>query len=147
MTDIHRWAFVALAAGLTSAASLQAQTSSPVVPVTPVGRMTLATARIIHIVSHTDFVKQAELEKALLQRKEFEPWGLVLTRDQNNADVILEVKRVPFQSHFPYSVIDRRTKVVLAAGEVNSLGGTAHGKIASQLLEKMKAARERAGAK
>lgn len=146
MTDNVRFPFVALVVGL-AAMPLQAQTTSAVVPVVAVNQSTLATARTIHIVSHTEFVKQTQLEKVLLQSKEFEQWGLVLTRDQSNADVILEVKRVPFQSHFPYSVIDRRTRVVLAAGEVNSLAGTAHGKIASQLIEKFKAARERAGAK
>jgi hypothetical protein len=36
---------------------------------------------------------------------------------------------------------------VLAPGEVNSLAGTVAGKVASQLMEKMKAARERAGVK
>jgi len=128
-------------AAMLVAISLQAQTPSPAAPAR---RSTLATARIIYIASQTTFLKQAEMEKELLKHKEFEDWGLELTRDPKEADILLEVKRAAFQSNFPYSVIDRRTKVVLAAGEVNSLAGTVAGKISSQLIEKMKAARERA---
>jgi len=107
-------------------------------------KTTLANAKVIYIDSRTHFVKQAELEKALLKHKEFDEWGLELTRDLRSADVIVEVKRAAFQNNFPYSVVDRRTKVVLAAGEVNSIGGTAYGKIASQLIEKIRKAKERA---
>jgi hypothetical protein len=110
-------------------------------------KASFANTKVIYIDSHTHFVKQAEMEKALLKQKDFEAFGLELTRDQRAADVILEVKRAAFQNNFPYSVIDRRTKVVLAAGEVNSLGGTAYGKIATQFMEKLKAAREKAGVK
>lgn len=110
-------------------------------------KMALANIKTIYIDTRTHFVKQAELEKALLQRKEFDEIGLELTRELRSADVILEVKRAAFQNNFPYSVIDRRTKVILAAGEVNSLGGTAYGKIAEQFVQKVKAAREKAGAK
>jgi hypothetical protein len=144
MTDIGR-ATLAIVPSLFLVASLQAQT--PVVPVTPVlptaHQVTLAMARSIYIASHTDFVKQAEIEKALLQRQEFDGLGLILTRDANNADVIVEVKRVPFRAHFPYSVFDRRTKVVLAAGEVGSIGGSAHDRLAAELVMRMKAARDK----
>src|SRR5258705_2453554 len=89
-------------------------------------KMALATIKTIYVSSHTHYVKQAELEKALLKHKEFDEWGLELTREEHKADVVLEVNRAAFQNNFPFSVIDRRTKVVLAAGEVNSLGGTAY---------------------
>lgn len=108
-------------------------------------KFVFANTKSIFVETHTHFVKQAELEKALLKQKEFDAWGLELTRDQRSADVILEVKRAAFQNNFPYSVIDRRTRVILAAGEVNSIGGTAYGKIAAQFMEKLKAAREKAG--
>ena len=110
-------------------------------------KFTLANVKTIYIDSRTHFVKQAELEKALLKQKEFDEWGMDLTRDRRRADVYLEVKRAAFQNNFPYSVIDRRTGVVLAAGEVNSIGGTAYGKIAAQFITKVKAAREKAGVK
>lgn len=110
-------------------------------------KFVFAHTKTIYIDSHTHFVKQAELEKALLKQKEFDAFGLELTRNMQSADVILEVKRAAFQNNFPYSLIDRRTKVVLAAGEVNSIGGTAYGKIAAQLMEKLKTAREKAGVK
>ena len=110
-------------------------------------KFVFANTKTIFIDSKTHFVKQPELEKALLKHKEFDDWGLELTRDMHNADVILEVRRAAFQNNFPYSVIDRRTKVVLAAGEVNSLGGTVYGKIAEQFIAKLKAAREKVGTK
>jgi hypothetical protein len=143
MTDIGRAALAITASVFLLAASLEAQ--SPVVPITPImptsHQVNLATLRSIFIASHTEFVKQAEIEKAFFQRKEFGELGVVLTRDARSADVTLEVRRVPFRTHFPYSVYDNRTKTVLTAGEVNSIGGSAHGRIAAELVMRIKAAR------
>lgn len=150
MTETRRFLLATLGAVFV-AVSLQAQAPSRGVPAppreAPAKRVTLATARIILVVSQTAFVKQAEIEKAFFSRKEFEEWGLELTRDARDADVVLEVKRAAFQSNFPYSLIENRTKLVLAAGEVNSLAGTVAGRVSSQVIEKIKAARERAAVK
>jgi hypothetical protein len=45
---------------------------------------------------------------------------------------------VPFSNHFNYTVTDRRTQTVVMAGKVDSLAGTAYGRIAHEIVEKMK---------
>lgn len=98
----------------------------------------LSRDKVIFIESGTYFVKKEEIEKGLLKRKEFEKWGLQITQLRNEADLVLLVKRAAFQNNFPYTVTDRRTGTVVLAGEVNSLGGTVPGKIAGEIVEKLK---------
>lgn len=98
----------------------------------------LSKDKVFYVESGTYFVKKEEIEKGLLKRKEFEKWGLQITQLRNEADLVLLVKRAAFQNNFPYTVTDRRTGTVILGGEVNSLGGTVPGKIASQIVEKLK---------
>lgn len=107
----------------------------------PERQVVLARAQSVYFDSHTHFVKNEELEKALLKHPDFDKLQLEATRDLRRADLIVEVQRAAFQNNFPYSIIDRKTKLVVAAGEVNSLGGTVYGKVASQLVNKIKEAR------
>ena len=105
-------------------------------------RALLAKARKIFVVSHTIYARKEELEKGLLKRKELEEWGIQVTNNRTDADLILTVKRAAFQNNFPYTVTDRATGTVVFGGEVNSLLGTVPGKIAAAIVKKLKAARE-----
>ncbi|HEX7959480.1 MAG TPA: hypothetical protein VF493_06155 [Terriglobales bacterium] len=98
----------------------------------------LSRDKVFFVESGTFYVKKEEIEKGLLKRKEFEKWGLQVSQLRNEADLILLVKRAPFQNNFPYTVTDRRTGIVVLGGEVNSLGGTVPGKIAGQIVDKLK---------
>jgi hypothetical protein len=100
----------------------------------------LSKDKVFFVESKTYYVKKEEIEKGLLKRKEFEKWGLQVTQLRDQADLVLLVKRAAFQNNFPYTVTDRRTGVVVLAGEVNSLGGTVPGKIAGQIMDKLKKA-------
>ena len=62
----------------------------------------------------------------------------VVTQNQNDADAILLVKRAPFQNNFPYTITDRQSGILLMGGEVNSLFGTVPGKIAADLVNKLR---------
>lgn len=99
-------------------------------------------ARVVFVESDTYFMKQTELEKALLGRSKFQEWGMQVTRGKEDADLIISVVRAPFQNNFPYTVTDRSSGRVLFGGEVNSLFGTVYDKIADDFVGKLRDVRE-----
>ncbi|HEV7857008.1 MAG TPA: hypothetical protein VGO91_00010 [Pyrinomonadaceae bacterium] len=102
----------------------------------------LRAAHNIFIRSKSVYFKSSTLENSLLQQDEFQQWGLVITRDESDADLIIEVGRKAFTTSFIYSVIDPRNKRVVASGRVNSIGGTVEGKITDSLMKKLRAGRQ-----
>ena len=109
-------------------------------PARPTPVNALRSARTIFIRSKSIFFKPATLENELLKRPEFQLWGLVITREEADADLIIEVERKVF-SKFTFSVIDPRTNTVVASGKLSSLGGTVEHKIAKKFVSRMKAVR------
>ena len=107
----------------------------------------LDNARTIYIWSRTFFVKQEVIESALLKRDDYRQSGLLITKDKDAADLILTVRRANFTTEYPYDVVDQRTRLVVAGGKVNSLFGTAAGKIAKGFMKQIKQARSHAPAK
>lgn len=106
-----------------------------------------AGARTLFIWSRTIFVKREVIESALLNRDDFRQSGLVITKNEHDADLMLTVRRSNFTTEYPYDVIDRKTGLVVAGGKVNSLFGTAAGKIARGLTKQLQRARSVAAAK
>ena len=102
----------------------------------------LRSAQTIFIRSKSVYFKASTLENSLLQQDEFQQWGLVITRDESDADLIIEVGRKLFTTSFIFSVIDPRHKRVVASGRVNSIGGTVEGKISDSFMKKMRAAHQ-----
>lgn len=107
----------------------------------------LAAARIIYICSRTGFVKSEVIENELLKRAEFHQAGLVITKDLRAADLVMEVRRSNFTTEYPYVVVNPRTRLVVASGKVNSLFGTAAGKIAKGFIKQVQKARTPSGGK
>jgi hypothetical protein len=102
----------------------------------------LRSAQTIFIRSKSVYFKASTLENSLLQQDEFQQWGLVITREESDADLIIEVGRKAFTTSFIYSVIDPRNKRVVASGRVNSIGGTVEGKITDSFMKKLRAVRQ-----
>lgn len=102
----------------------------------------LRSAQTIFIRSKSVYFKTSTLENSLLQQDEFQQWGLVITREESDADLIIEVGRKAFTTSFIYSVIDPRNKRVVASGRVNSIGGTVEGKITDSFMKKLRSARQ-----
>ena len=101
----------------------------------------LRSAQTIFIRSKSVYFKPSTLENSLLQQEEFQQWGLVITREESYADLIIEVGRKVFTTSFIYSVLDPRNKRVIASGRVNSIGGTVEGKITSSFMKKLRSVR------
>jgi hypothetical protein len=102
----------------------------------------LAKARIISVHSRTVLVKSEVIESELQKRADFQQAGLLLTKDPRAADLIVDVRRANFTTEYPYVVIDSKTKLIVASEKVNSLFGTAAGKIAKGFMKQVLQARK-----
>ena len=101
----------------------------------------MVTGRRIFVASRSKFLNVTELEDKLRRDTRFSALGLEITRSLDCADLVLDVDRTPFTTNFNYAIVDARRKSVLSNGHANSLFGTASGKIAGQVLEKLSSAR------
>lgn len=71
-----------------------------------------------------------------MKRDEFNQLGLVLTRNEGDADIILELRH-DVLTKYVYSAVDVKTQTVIAGGKVSSLGGTVAGKVAKRFLKQL----------
>ena len=81
------------------------------------------------------------VEDKLQKRSEFQQLGLLITRDESAADLILELKHDLF-TMYVFSVIEPRTQLVIMSGKLSSLGGTVAGKVAKRFLKRFLQARQ-----
>jgi hypothetical protein len=121
-------------------ASIRAASQSASTQLSPAE--SLRSARAVFIRTKSVYFKPSTLENSLLQQDEFVQWGMSITRNEVDADLIIEVGRKAFTTSFIYSVIDPKTQRVIASGRVNSIGGTVEGKITSSFMKKLRAARQ-----
>lgn len=97
----------------------------------------LIRGKTIFVVSNSFFVKKEQLERGLLNRKELGDWGIHVVNSPQQADLVLSVRRAPFQNNFPFTFTDRVSGIVVMGGTVNSLFGTVPGKIAGRLADRL----------
>ena len=102
----------------------------------------LKAAKSIYVTSTSLLVGSSVVEDKLQTRSEFSQLGLVITRDVDAADLILELDHDVF-TKYVYTVTDRRTAIVVAAGKLSSLGGTVAGKVAKRFLKQVIEARQK----
>jgi hypothetical protein len=100
----------------------------------------LRTARVIFVRSHSILVKGAVVEEKLQKRPEFQQFGLVITRDADAADLILELRHDLF-TKYVYTAVDTKTQTLVASGKLSSLGGTVADKVARRFLKQVGQAR------
>jgi hypothetical protein len=101
----------------------------------------MRNAKLIYIRKKSVYFKAPELENELRKRPEFQRWGLAITRNEADADLIIEVGRKVFTTRFIYTVIDPRTDIVVTSGKLSSVGGTLATKIAKRFIEQMQQVR------
>ncbi len=105
----------------------------------------LRAARTIFIRSKSAYLKDSDLENEMRKRSEFAALGLLISKDEETADLILEVGRKVPGRKFVYTAIDPKTQIVLTSGSAKAdlLGfepSVAH-KIAKRFLERVQAVR------
>ena len=113
----------------TLAAQTSAFTTAPASP-------NAAAPRRVFVRSEALLVRAAVVENKLMKRAEFSQLGLVLTRNEGDADIILELRH-DVLTKYVYSAVDTRTQTVIAGGKVSSLGGTVAGKVAKRFLKQL----------
>jgi hypothetical protein len=102
---------------------------------------TLRTARVIYVRSISVFVTTEDIENKLRRNRDFQRFGMVITRQEADADLILEVRRSVL-TKFVFTAIDPGTLVVVASGKLSSLGGTVDGKVAKLFMKQVTSARQ-----
>jgi hypothetical protein len=111
---------------------------------TPNSKAILRAAKKIYVTSSSFAVGEAVIESKLRKCKEFEQFGLVITRDAGAADLILEVRHDIF-TKYVYSAVDPNTNMVVASGKLSSLGGTVAGKVAKRFMKEIARAHAQPG--
>ena len=100
----------------------------------------LRTAKMIYVKSTSLFVGVPVIEAKLQERSEFAQVCLVITRDLNEADLILIVEH-DVLTKYTYTAIHKDTDIVVASGKLSSLGGTVAGKVAKRFMKQVVKAR------
>ncbi len=100
----------------------------------------LRRARFVFVNSDSAFVSGREVEDSLRKRKEFQAWGMVITRSEAQADLVIEITRKPLTRRFTFSVIDPRTAEVVTSGNTRSVlfGKKIPNKIAEKFANRVK---------
>lgn len=100
----------------------------------------LRRARFVYVDSDSAFVDAQEVEDSLLKRKEFRAWGMVVTRNVGEADLVIQITRKAFTRRFTFSLVDPRTNEVLASGKMRSVlfGKKISNKVAEQFANRVK---------
>jgi hypothetical protein len=111
---------------------------------TPTANELLRSAKTIYVTSSSLLVRPPVIESKLRKRKEFQQLGLLITRDPQEADLVLEVRHDLF-TKYVFIAIDARTSIVVASGKLSSLGGTVAGKVAKRFMKEVMKARSQPG--
>lgn len=100
-------------------------------------------ARFIRVHSDSVFISEQEIEDSLRKRKEFQAWGMVITRNDADADLIIEVTRKSLTRRFTFTVLDPRTMAVVTSGKTRSVtfGKKISNKIAEKFANRIKVVR------
>jgi hypothetical protein len=100
----------------------------------------LRRARFVYVSSESAFVNAREIEDSLRKRKEFQAWGMIITRNWAEADLLMEVTRKAFTRRFTFTVVDPRTMEVVASGKTRSVlfGKKIPNKVAEKFANRIK---------
>ena len=96
---------------------------------------TVASRRVF-VRSKSLLVRAAVVEDKLLKRPEFKQLGFSITRDQSDADIILELRH-DLLTKYVFSVVEVKTQTVIVGGKLSSLGGTVAAKVAKRFVKEL----------
>jgi hypothetical protein len=102
----------------------------------------LRAAKTIFVRSQSDFFTREAMERELLKRPEFAQWGMTITRQEESADLIIEVHRKRFSTLFTFSALDPRSGRIVASDTASSIGGTIEPKLAARFINMVKPVRQ-----
>ena len=94
------------------------------------------SVRLVFVHSTSLLVGKAVVEDKLLKQPKFKELGFAITRDVSDADIVLELSH-DLLTKYVFSVVDAKTRIVMAGGKLSSLGGTVADKVAKRFLKEM----------
>ena len=97
----------------------------------------LREAHTVFFTKHSLYPSLSDLESSVLKRPGWSPFNLSITRNRNEADLIVEISH-EFLTHYNFRVVDAKTGKVLTASGVTSLGGALAGNVAEKLIKRLK---------
>lgn len=104
----------------------------------------MRSARTIFVRSMTIYLEAQQLENELRKRPEFRTLGLAIVKDEQLADIKIDINRAEFSFNYAFTATNPQTSMVVASGKVTAWnGGFAAPRIAKDLLKQMLAARTR----
>lgn len=104
----------------------------------------LRAAKTMFILPKSDYMNREALERELVKHPEFNRLGLLVVRDKEEADLILEVYRKKWTTRFTITAVDARTGALVASCQESSIGGDVEPKLAKCFVKQAKAARVQA---
>ncbi len=99
----------------------------------------LSNAKTVALVKSSINPSRQGLEKALLKRREWQKYDLTLIRYKDEADIYVEIGRVPLSwitHRYVFRIYDRRSGTIITAGETTSWGSLAEN-LAREITQKM----------
>ena len=124
------------------AASPQSDADAPQLSANAERKQAIRSARTLRIHSETVFITASTLERALMNQKNWRQLDLNIVGEETHADLQLDVDRLHFTHIHTYTLTDRSTGIVLAAGRVRALDGViASDPLAEQIVKILSADR------
>lgn len=130
--------FIALAFLTSVAAYAQAPKPAPE-PASAVS--ILRAAKTVFVQPKSDYMNREALERELVKHPDFNQLGLLVVRDKEEADLILEVYRKKWTTRFTVTAVDARTGALVASCQESSIGGDVEPKLAKCFIKQAKTAR------
>jgi hypothetical protein len=105
----------------------------------------LSHARILYLISNTDYFATVQLQNALRKQSEVDAWQIWLIdgyEKRNVADTQIEIDRPLFTFTFTYKITNQKTGIVLATGKVTAWDGNAAAPmLAERIVDEIRKAR------
>ena len=101
-------------------------------------RLAIPAGRKVFVHSKSLLVSAAVVEDKLLKRPEFQQRGFAVTRDVDDADLIIELRH-DLLTKYVFTIIDVKSRTVVAGGKLSSLGGTVAEKLAKRFIKEINA--------
>lgn len=99
----------------------------------------LKNSKTVAIIKTSAYPTRQELEKSLLKRKDWQKYNLNLVRLKDDADLYIEIGRIPLTLiswRYVFRIYERRSGTILAAGETTAWGNLAHN-MAREITQKL----------
>lgn len=96
--------------------------------------------RYVYVRSLSVLVTAEDIENKLRRHPDFQRLGMFVTRQEMDADLVLEVRRSVL-TKFVFTAVDPKTLILVASGKLSSLGGTVDDKVAKRFMKQVVALR------